>query len=143
MEAGYIGTLTEHNLKTTFSNYAWTTTRYRYFAEQAMTEGYHDIAEQFDALADRALEHARSFYEIICGIADTSTNLLISADHELYEWAGIFHDYSATARAEGFPELADRFLEEGEEKKHNSDLLRNYHMLLESNKNCPLCQALR
>ncbi len=130
------GTKTEKNLMTAFAGESQARNRYTYFASQAKKEGYEQIAAIFLDTADNEKEHAKVLFKLLEGgevevsasfpagvIASTSANLKEAADGEKFEYSQMYPSFAETAKGEGFPEIAETFLniataEMGHEKRY-------------------------
>ena len=128
----YAGTQTEKNLRAAFSGESEARNKYTFFASVAKKEGYEQISALFQKTADNEKEHAKMWFKELQGIGDTAQNLLHAAEGENYEWTDMYDDFSRTAEAEGFPELANKFRMVGEIEKHHEEryraLLHNVEM---------------
>ncbi len=116
------GSRTEKNLVTAFAGESQARNRYTYFSSVARKEGFRQIAEVFEETANQEREHAKRLFKLMPGgeaeitasfpsgvIADTVANLRASAAGEHHEWADMYPSFAATARDEGFEEIADVF----------------------------------
>jgi len=116
------GTQTEKNLLMAFAGESQARNRYTYFAGQAKKEGYVQIADIFEETADQEKEHAKRFFKFLEGgeieicaafpagiIGTTADNLREAAGGENHEWTTLYPAFAATARQEGFPQVADVF----------------------------------
>jgi rubrerythrin len=83
--------------------------RYLWFAKKARAEGYHKIASIFEETAKNESEHAEIWFKLLGGFSDTETNLGTAAEGEHFEWDEMYRQFAATAREEGFEEIAGRF----------------------------------
>ena len=136
------GTKTEKNLLGAFAGESQARNRYTYFASVAKKAGYEQISAIFLETAENEKEHAKKFFKLLEGgeveitagfpagvISDTEANLKASADGEAMEWGTIYKEAAETAKAEGFPEVADRFIQiakvEEEHEKRYRKLLEN------------------
>lgn len=136
------GAETEKNLLASFAGESQARNRYTYFAGAAKKEGYEQIAAIFLETADNEKEHAKRFFKLLEGgetmvtapypagiIGETRENLLAAAEGENLEWVKLYKDAEATARKEGFDEIADQFKEIAEvEKEHE----KRYRRLFEN-----------
>lgn len=111
MKTKYTGTKTEENLKKAFAGESEARNKYTYFASKAKKDGYEQIAAIFEETAANEKEHAKMWYKELHGgaVEDTKTNLKAAADGENYEWTEMYKEFAATAREEGFAELAEKF----------------------------------
>ncbi|MCP4650868.1 MAG: rubrerythrin family protein [PVC group bacterium] len=136
------GTKTEKNLLASFAGESQARNRYTYFASVAKKAGYEQIAAIFLETADNEKEHAKKFFKFLEGgaleitatypagiICDTAANLEASADGENEEWTKLYKEAAATAREEGFEDVAKIFKEiaevEEEHEKRYRKLLKN------------------
>jgi len=116
------GTKTEKNLLAAFAGESQARNRYTFFASQAKKEGFEQIAALFLETADNEKEHAKRFFKFLEGgdveitasypagiIGTTKENLKASADGEKHEYTTIYPAFAATAKEEGFPEIAAAF----------------------------------
>jgi rubrerythrin len=136
------GTQTEKNLLASFAGESQARNRYTYFASVAKKAGYEQISAIFLETADNEKEHAKRFFKYLEGgdlqiqatypagvIGDTAQNLAAAAAGENEEWTKLYKEAEATARKEGFDEIADQFKEiaevEEEHEKRYRKLLKN------------------
>ena len=116
------GSKTEVNLLTAFAGESQARNRYTYFASGARKEGFEQIANIFIETAENEKEHAKVFFKYLEGgdvqitatypagmIASTQANLSAAAAGENLEWTKLYTDFAATAKEEGFPEVAQSF----------------------------------
>ena len=117
------GTQTEANLMTAFAGESQARNKYTYYASKAKKEGYEQIAAIFEETAGNEKEHAKMWFELLCGgeIPDTVTNLTDAANGENYEHTTMYADLAKVAKEEGFDEIARKFLAVGAiEKEHEA-----------------------
>jgi len=136
------GTRTEKNLLASFAGESQARNRYTYFASAAKKAGYEQISAIFLETADNEKEHAKRFFKLLEGgevqiaasypagaIGDTAENLAAAAAGENLEWRKLYKEAEATAREEGFEEIAVLFKEisevEEEHEKRYRKLLKN------------------
>lgn len=116
------GTQTEKNLLASFAGESQARNRYTFFASQAKSEGYEQIAALFLETADNEKEHAKRFFKFLEGgdleitasypagkIGTTAENLKASAEGENMEHSVIYPEAAKIAEQEGFPEVAAAF----------------------------------
>ena len=116
------GSGTEKNLLTAFAGESQARNRYTYFASKAKKDGYVQIADIFEETANQEKEHAKRLFKFLEGgeveiqaafpagiIGGTDENLRVAAAGEHYEWENMYPEFAATARDEGFDEIAEVF----------------------------------
>jgi rubrerythrin len=109
---------TEQNLKDAFAGESQANRRYLYFAAKADVEGYNDVAAVFRSTAEGETGHAHGHLEYLeetgdpatgLPIGNTEDNLKASVAGETHEYTDMSPGMAATARDEGFDEIADWF----------------------------------
>ena len=120
----YAGTQTEMNLRAAFSGESEARNKYTFFASVAKKQGFEQIANLFLKTADNEKEHAKLWFKELNGLGDTAENLLNAAEGENYEWTDMYDGFAKTAKAEGFPELAERFRLVAEIERHHEERYR-------------------
>lgn len=117
------GTKTERNLQEAFAGESQARNKYTYYASKARKEGYEQIAALFEETAQNEKEHAKMWFKYLQGgaIKDTLENLKDAAAGENYEWTDMYAGFAATAREEGFDEIATKFAMVGEVEKHHEE----------------------
>ncbi len=116
------GSETEKNLLKAFAGESQASNRYIYFAGVARKEGYRQIEAIFMETADNERQHAKRFFKFLEGgdleisatypagkIGTTVENLQASAAGENEEWTDLYPAFAATAKEEGFGEIASAF----------------------------------
>jgi rubrerythrin len=112
------GSETHANLKQAFAGEAEANRRYVYFARQADIEGYPEIAGLFRDTAEGETGHANGHLDFLKKVGDPVTdapigstlqNLEAAIAGETHEFTDQYPQMAATARREGFPEVADWF----------------------------------
>lgn len=116
------GSQTERNLLVSFAGESQARNRYTYFAGVAKKEGLVQISHIFEETADQEKEHAKRFFKFLQGgdleitetfpagkIGTTLENLQAAAAGEEHEWTEMYPAFAATAREEGFIEVAIAF----------------------------------
>jgi rubrerythrin len=119
---GLKGTQTETNLMAAFAGESQARNRYTYAASKARKDGYRQIAEIFEETANQEREHAKRLFKLMEGgeieitgafpagpIGSTLENLRHGAAGENYEWTEMYPGFAATARKEGFENVARVF----------------------------------
>ena len=136
------GTQTEKNLLTAFAGESQARNRYTYFASAAKKEGFIQISDIFTETANQEKEHAKRFFKFLEGgeleitgafpagmISTTLENLKAAAAGEKFEWTQMYPDFAATARQEGFDDIAIVFemisVAEKQHEKRYADLALN------------------
>jgi rubrerythrin len=105
--------------------------KYTYYAAQARKEGYNQIADIFIETAENEREHAKLWFKALHGgcVPETMANLKDAAAGENYEHTTMYKEFEATARKEGFDEIAAQFKLVGEieavHEKRYLELLEN------------------
>ena len=123
------GSKTEQNLKAAFSGESEARNKYTYFASVAKKEGYEQIAAFFLETADNEKEHAKLWFKHLNGIGNTQNNLKSAAQGENYEWTSMYKEFAATAREEGFADIALQMEQVAEIERHHEE---RYLKLLEN-----------
>ncbi len=103
------GSKTEQSLKDAFAGESQARNKYTYFASAAKKEGYEQIAAIFLETAEQEKEHAKLHFKLLDGIGDTRANLQAAAGGENHEWTEMYPGMAATAREEGFDDIARLF----------------------------------
>lgn len=134
------GSKTEKNLLAAFAGESQARNRYGFFASVAKKEGYEQIAWVFEDTAQNEREHAKLFFKQLQGgevtitagypagvIGTTMENLKAAAEGEKMEWGTLYPEFAATAKKEGFPEIATLFKEVGEVEEHHEGRYRKLY----------------
>lgn len=113
---------TAKNLHASFAAETQARTRYDFFANKAMEDGYVQIAKIFSETANQEFEHALRFFKFFNGgeleikwvyptgvIKDTHSNLLSAAALEGYVSRDMYARFAREAREEGFARAEDTF----------------------------------
>ena len=109
---------TLQNLKDAFAGESQANRRYLYFAQKADVEGENDVAAVFRSTAEGETGHAHGHLEYMEPVGDPATglptgttkdNLAAAIAGETYEYTDMYPGMAATARDEGFDEIADWF----------------------------------
>jgi len=112
------GSKTHDNLKAAFAGESQANRRYLYFAKVADVEGYPEIAGNFRETAEGETGHAHGHLDYIKKVGDPATGLPIGSTEanlaaavagETHEYTDMYPGMAATAREEGFDEIADWF----------------------------------
>ena len=121
------GSKTEQNLMEAFAGESQARNKYTYFASKARKEGYEQIAGIFQATADNEKEHAKIWFQLLCGgeIGSTAENLKAAAQGENGEWTEMYARMAKEAKEEGFHDIAALFEAVGRiEKEHEERYLK-------------------
>lgn len=133
---------TEKNILTAFCGESQARNRYTYFASKAKKEGYVQISSIFEETANQEKEHAKRLFKLLEGgeveisgsfpagvIGTTLENLEEAASGENYEHSVMYPEFAATAREEGFNDIAVIFeaiaVAEKQHEKRYRDLMAN------------------
>ena len=109
---------TERSLKDAFAGESQGNRRYLYFAAKADVEGYNDVASVFRSTAEGETGHAHGHLEYLEEVGDPATglpigeaglNLKAPVAGETREYTDTYPGMAATAKEEGFDEIADWF----------------------------------
>jgi rubrerythrin len=112
------GSKTHDNLKEAFAGESQANRRYLFFARQADKENLPEVAELFRDTAEGETGHALSHAEFLAPVGDPATgepigttalNLASAVAGETYEFTAMYPGFAATARDEGFDEIAEWF----------------------------------
>lgn len=111
---------TAKNLLISFAFESQAAARYRYFADKAGEDGYVQIANLFEEIADQEHEHGLRFFKFFNGgeleitasfltgvIKTTYDNLIASADLEKKVGTSMYPEFAKIAREENFDRAAD------------------------------------
>lgn len=128
---------TAHNLLLSYSAEAQARTRYDFFSTAAKEEGLIQIAKLFDETAQQEYEHALRFFNFFNGghleitgefpsgvIKDTHSNLIASAELELFVHDKLYAVFAKVAEEEGFGRAADTFNAINVAEKHHEIMFR-------------------
>lgn len=122
------GTKSEKNIKSAFMGESMARARYIFFAEQARTEGYEEIAEMFERMAQNETMHAKVWFKLFHdGMGTTAANIQEAAGGENGEWRSMYPGFAKEAREEGFEELAATFERVADiERDHEETFLKAF-----------------
>jgi len=103
------GTQTEKNLWSAFAGESQARVKYQYYGAQAKKDGYVQMQKIFDETSHNEAQHAKIWFKLLHGgkVPGTIENLADAAAGENYEWTDMYAGFAATAREEGFDEIAD------------------------------------
>ena len=133
------GTETEKNLGVAYVAESCAYSRYTFFAQTATKESYFQYADIFNETAANELHHAKVYLKMLeggtlnCNIPvdaipakDTITNLEISIHEEGDEAVKTYLAAAATAKEEGFSEIAEHFTAIASVEKHHMERFQKY-----------------
>lgn len=113
------GTKTEKNVLTAFAGESQARNRYSYYSGKAKKDGYVEMAQAFEEIANQEKEHAKRLFKFLEGgeveisgsfpagvIGETYDNLLESAAGENHEHTEMYPSFAKIADEEGFSEIA-------------------------------------
>ncbi len=136
------GSKTEANLLKAFAGESQARNRYTFFASKARKEGFLQAARIFETTAEQEKEHAKRFFSFLEGgeleilaafpagkVGTTAENLEAAACGEKEEWSSLYPAFAATAKEEGFGEVAAAFNSISVAEKHHQE---RYLKLLEN-----------
>ena len=112
------GTKTHENLAAAFAEESQASRRYLWFAHAADIEGQPDAAALFRAVAEGETGHAHGHLDFLAdvgdpatglAIGDTEENLASAIASETHGSSEMYPAFAATAREEGFDQIADWF----------------------------------
>ena len=111
---------TAKNLLTSYAFESQATTRYTFFANQAVKDGFIKVASIFKETADQECEHALRFFKFFNGgelevtarfltgvLKSTLENLMAAADLEKFVHGELYPGFARVGRKEGFERAAD------------------------------------
>ncbi len=98
------------NLQIAYENELSAAARYRLAALQANAEGQQSVAGSFRSMSRNAMMHAALWQKRLLGAQPgTLQNLRDAAQGEFDQWTWDYSAFAATARQEGFADLAGLF----------------------------------
>ncbi|MDD3429684.1 MAG: ferritin family protein [Oscillospiraceae bacterium] len=114
-------TQTWQNLKTAFTGECKACSKYQIYALKAREDGYEQMGDIFTETAGNEREHAEIWMKWLAGgeVPSTLENLQDASSGEHYEWCKMYREFAATARREGFHELAQLFERVAQVEKHH------------------------
>ena len=128
--------LTSVNLMKAFAGESQARNKYEYFAKVAQKEGYRDIAEHFQRVANNEKVHAklelalnnRMLNNSKNSFCDTKENLQMAIDGESYENVTMYPNFAQIAKDEGYKEAEKLFTGIGKIEVEHENMFK---MLLE------------
>lgn len=115
------GSKTEANLMTAFSGECMARVKYELYAAKARAEGYEQYGNVADEISLNEREHAEIWFKALteADAAGTAEAFADAEEGELYEGEEMYPRFAATAREEGFEDIARLFEEiAGIERRH-------------------------
>jgi rubrerythrin len=126
---------TKANLEAAFAGESQATNKYAYYSDKARQEGYQQIGDIFAETSGNERQHAKMWFQILHAdgqvrgtVPPTLENLADAAAGENYEWTDMYAGFAATAREEGYDQIAELFDRVGEIEHHHED---RYRLLIE------------
>lgn len=127
------GSKTHEHLVAAFARESQVGARYLWFAQVADVDGRPEVAALFRSLADGETGHVNGLLEHLVDLADpvtgeqigeTDDNLRAALAGEEHDAEELYPGFAATARAEGFGEIADWFDTLDRAERGHADRLR-------------------
>lgn len=113
-------TQTEKNLSAALAGESIARNKYTYFAELARKSGELEIAAAFEQMAMNEMTHAKLWYELLNGKAESVQKCLQTAAFGEYsEWHEMYPNFAEQARADGLEDIAVMF-------EHVANIERNH-----------------
>ena len=114
---------TYKNLQAAFAGESQAYVKYSAWASKAKKDGYVQIANIFTETAGNEFQHAKIWLKYLEGgdLKSTEENLKSAAAGENYEWTTMYKEFAATAREEGFIEIAAKMELIGAIEKHHDE----------------------
>ncbi|MEX1157175.1 MAG: ferritin family protein [Chloroflexota bacterium] len=117
--------MTRRHLEEALCGEALAALRYALFADRATDEGLEDIAELFREIGEEERrEHFREIAELLGLVRTTAENLEMALAGEVTEHRRLYPQYAGGARRAGDEEIAEQFIELGEDEHRHADRLR-------------------
>ncbi len=120
------GTKTEECLKLALAGESQACVNYSFYAKQAKKDGYEQIGAIFSETSQNEHAHAKIWFKLLHGgeMPATPENLVAAAAGEEYEYVDMYKNFAATAREEGFDDIARLFERVGEIERHHMERYR-------------------
>ena len=103
------GTQTEKNLMEAFAGESMARNKYDFYASVCRKAGFEQFADFFAKTALNEKEHAKIWFKLYNGIGSVTDVLDDCIAGENYEWTDMYKNFAATARSEGFEDVAKEF----------------------------------
>jgi rubrerythrin len=117
--------VTRRHLEEALCGEALAALRYALFADRATDEGLEDVAELFREIGEEERrEHFREIAELLGLVRTTAENLEMALAGEVTEHRRLYPQYAGEARRAGDDEIAEQFIELGEDEHRHADRLR-------------------
>jgi len=117
--------VTRRHLEEALCGEALAALRYALFADRATDEGLEDIAGLFREIGEEERrEHFREIAELLGLVRTTAENLEMALAGEVTEHRRLYPQYAGEARRAGDEEIAEQFIELGEDEHRHADRLR-------------------
>lgn len=117
--------VTRRHLEEALCGEALAALRYALFADRATDEGLEDVAELFREIGEEERrEHFREIAELLGLVRTTAENLEMALAGEVTEHRRLYPQYAGEARRAGDEEIAEQFVELGEDEHRHADRLR-------------------
>ena len=117
--------VTRRHLEEALCGEALAALRYTLFADRATDEGLEDIAGLFREIGEEERrEHFREIAELLGLVRTTAENLEMALAGEVTEQRRLYPQYAGEARRAGDEEIAEQFIELGEDEHRHADRLR-------------------
>jgi rubrerythrin len=123
---------TLENLLAAFAGESQARNKYTFFAEVARKEGYHYIAEIFEATANNEKRHAKDEFKAAGKLGDTVSNLKAAIEGEDYEVTDMYPEFARIAREEGEMKVAILFEQIAKVEAHHRDRYKKLLEMLEN-----------
>lgn len=120
---------TKKNLIEAFSAEAQAYTRYMFFSDKALSDGYVQISNIFKGISNDEKTHAFIWYRLLNDemINDTYQNLENAHLSEKYVNEVMYKNFEEIALGEGFTKIANKFKEVSEIEKNHEDIFKKLY----------------
>jgi len=123
---------TLENLLAAFAGESQARNKYTFYAEVARKEGYHYIAEIFEATANNERRHAKDEFKAAGKLGDTEANLKAAIEGEAWEVSDMYPEFARIAREEGEMKAAILFEQIAKVEAHHRDRYKKLLEMLEN-----------
>ncbi len=136
---------TQDNLKAAFAGESQANRRYLAYADQAMADGYPEVAKLFRAVAAAETIHAHKHLRTLGEIKSTAENLEAALAGENYEVQVMYPDFMADAEAENAKQASLSFKYAWEAEKIHAGMFEQARKMLGEEMEaadywiCPVC----